>query len=445
MVVSPRVALLAVVLSANFAMTSARAGPFDDGQSAFARLDYATALRLWQPLAAQGSKKAQLAVGSMYENGFGVQQDFAEAVKLYRKAADQGFDRAQYKLGTMIERGRGAPRDLVEAAQWYRKAADQGLAVAQQRIGLLYFGGWGVRRDQAQAVGWFRKAADQGLADAQGQLGMMYEIGSGVPQNFIQSHMWYNLAGDRDARDKLASRMTPAQIAEAQRLASLWRPGPDDWVAPSEPKLSSTGSGFFVTPEGHLLTNAHVVKDCVAVQARRPDGEAAAAHVVALSARDDLALLKVDQRQSATATFRGGAPVKQGDGVTVYGFPLAGLLASTGNLTIGNVTALSGPLDDPRLLQISAAVQPGNSGGPALDSNGDVVGVIVSKLNAVAIVGFTGDIPQNINFAIKASVATNFLEAHGISYVVSSPSHDLPAIAIADRARSETVRVDCLK
>lgn len=420
------------------------------------RKDYAEAVRWYRRAGDNGDAAGQAKLGFIYSTGQGAPQSHAEAAKWYRLAADQGNTSAQFNLGIIYYTGQGVPQNHAEAAKWYRFAADQGHAGAQFNLAALYSAGHGVPQNYAEAAKWSRLAADQGNADALFNLGVMYEHGLGVPQNFVWAHMWFNLAGrkipdSQRFRDLVASRMTIGQVAEAQRLASEWRPrtnpatDPYAKFAPDAPALSSTGSGFFVTRDGHLLTNAHVVKGCKAVQARRADGDVADARVVATSIGDDLALLKVEKLQAAAVAFRASAPVRQGEGVTVYGFPLTGLLASTGNLTIGHVTALSGPRDDPRLLQISAAVQPGNSGGPVFDNGGNVVGVVVSKLDALAVAGATGDVPQNINFAIKASVATNFLEARGVEYGLAAGTAELTASAVVDRARAGTVRVDCLK
>jgi hypothetical protein len=118
----------------------------------------------------------------------------------------------------------------VAAASWYWKAADQGYAAAQYNLGALYKNGWGVRQDYAAAASWYRKAADQGYADAQFYLGNMYYNGEGFPQDYISAQMWFYLAaagGRQDAernRDAATAKMTPAQIAEAQRRVAAWRP-----------------------------------------------------------------------------------------------------------------------------------------------------------------------------------------------------------------------------
>jgi TPR repeat protein len=134
-------------------------------------------------------------------------------------------------------KGLGVPQDYAEAVTWYRKAAEQGYAVAQYALGVGYDRGQGVPQDDAEAVTWYRKAAEQGYADAQNNLGNIYNAGRGVPQDFVQAHKWYSLAAARSAasevrlrngavknRDRVAAKMTTAQIAEAQRLAREWKP-----------------------------------------------------------------------------------------------------------------------------------------------------------------------------------------------------------------------------
>jgi len=121
-------------------------------------------------------------------------------------------------------------RDFATAFREWRPLAEQGDAKAQHGLGYMYLNGWGVTRDYAEAVKWIRNAADQGYASAQGNLGVMYTVGQGVTRDYVQAHMWLNLAvaqGNKQAaknRDGVVKRMTPTQIAEAQRLAAKWRP-----------------------------------------------------------------------------------------------------------------------------------------------------------------------------------------------------------------------------
>ncbi len=119
--------------------------------------------------------------------------------------------------------------DHNEAARWYRRAAEQGHADGQLKLAFMYGNGEGVPQDDAEAAKWYRLAAEQGHADGQLSLGNMYKRGQGVPQDNVQAYMWLDLAGSRIVsaflnRDRVAAKMTPAQIAEAQELAREWKP-----------------------------------------------------------------------------------------------------------------------------------------------------------------------------------------------------------------------------
>ena len=138
-----------------------------------------------------------------------------------------GTSWAQFNLGIAYEGGGGIQEDDVEAARCFRLAADQGFAAAQNRLGNLY------RQSglaYAEAARWFRLAADQGYADAQNTLGLLHWEGLGVPGDLVEAARWFHLAADQghalgqDNLDKVEARMTPEQIAEAQRLAREWQP-----------------------------------------------------------------------------------------------------------------------------------------------------------------------------------------------------------------------------
>jgi len=153
---------------------------------------------------------------------------------------------------------------------------------------------------------------------------------------------------------------------------------------------------------------------------------------------NDLALLKSDLRPTKFAQLRRG--VRRGEQVVAFGYPLLGLLSTTGNFTLGNVTSLTGLKDDTRYLQLSTPVQPGNSGGPLLDGSGNFVGAVSAKLNALLVMlGTDGDIPQNVNFAIKSSVAATFLESNGVSFSVGAPGVAIPPADLADIGKAISI------
>jgi len=214
--------------------------------------------------------------------------------------------------------------------------------------------------------------------------------------------------------------------------------------APQRPRERgvSTGTGFFVSVDGHILTNNHVVENCTSITVNRPGADPRPAVLIARDETNDLALLRSDHRPAMVPSFN--PSVRVGESIYVYGFPLTGLLTSTGNFTTGTLSALAGLRDDTRMVQHSAPTQPGNSGGPLLDRNGNVVGVIVSKLNVLAVARQTqGDIAQNVNFAIRSAVAQSFLQIHGIDRREVPSSKELPVPAVAEAARDFTLQVVC--
>ena len=153
-------------------------------------------------------------------------------ISALRVKANAGDASAQFNLGFAYDRGQDVPQDYAQSVVWYRKAADQGEASAQFNLALMYADGQGVPHDAAQEAAWFRKAAEQGHARAQHNLGVMYRNGHGVPQDYVESHKWFNLAASRasaedqkqfaEFRNGVAQLMTPAQLAEAQKLAREW-------------------------------------------------------------------------------------------------------------------------------------------------------------------------------------------------------------------------------
>jgi TPR repeat protein len=136
------------------------AGPLEDGVIAYGRGDYASALRLWAPLAAEGNVDAEYSLGVLYHLGLGVPQDYAEALGWYSKAIAQGSAAAQYQLGNMYVAGTGVPQDYVVAMSWYRKAAAQKAPYALRAIGSMYENGLGVAENYDEAMRWYRRAEE---------------------------------------------------------------------------------------------------------------------------------------------------------------------------------------------------------------------------------------------------------------------------------------------
>ncbi|MBV8037587.1 S1C family serine protease [Roseateles sp.] len=181
-----------------------------------------------------------------------------------------------------------------------------------------------------------------------------------------------------------------------------------------KPVEASQGTGFVVGADGLLLTCAHVLGEFKEATVTL-NGQRLLADVVQADKEADLALLRLREPLPAGSTvlpFRGAArPAAMGDDVFTIGYPLSRLLGNAARMTRGLVSATAGMRDNPKELQVTAEIQPGNSGGPLLDREGNVVGVISKTLNAGRVAAATGGaLPQNVNFAIKSGEALSFVK-----------------------------------
>ena len=231
-----------------------------------------------------------------------------------------------------------------------------------------------------------------------------------------------------------------------QRAIAERGQGANASARPSElrTKPVSAGTGFYIGPD-IIITNHHVIDGCIEVRANKYGAELGSVITIATSSADDLAALRSAKPTDRYLKLRVGVPIRAAESILVFGYPLTGALSSSGNTTLGHVTALTGLRDDSRYIQISAAIQPGNSGGPVIDEVGRLVGVVESKLNALKMAKLTGDIPQNVNFAVRSSTLANFLEANRIPYEPAKEGASLPNTQLAERAEAASVQLECRK
>ena len=409
--------------------------------------------------AEQGDKSAQFLFGMFYYSGVDIPRDYQQAAYWFRKSAEQGDVVAQLKLGDIHNYGQGVAIDVLQAIRWYRMAAENGNAEAQMKLGISYAMGKGLEKGDEEAFFWLTQSAEQGNAMAQSLVGTMYGSGIGVEKNHQQAFFWYLLASQRgdlksiEMRDNTAKHfLTDSQRLALEAYARNWVPKKSNPIVSAKSPNNVTGfeqrsenasntadvsgSGFRIA-KGVFLTNHHVTRNCNRLTV---NGIAALASNVDSSS--DLALLNA--AVPGPNVILRSQRVAIGESVAVVGYPLRGLLSGF-NMTMGHLSSLSGPGGNTSLLQTSAPVQQGNSGGPMLDSAGHLLGMVVSKLDALKTAKLTGDIPQNVNFAINVNVLRSFLDASGVEYETANSDKSLASTVIAERARSFTVLVECWK
>jgi S1-C subfamily serine protease len=285
-------------------------------------------------------------------------------------------------------------------------------------------------------INQFRKAR-QMTAFAQGQLFQfnLNQTGQLLPAllNCVMSVKKNGVASAGEfavaAKPVAAPQAAPAQSA----------PNP-----PQKQARGGTGTGFVVSSTGHVVTNHHVIDGCSEITGNLSGEAPVKLRLVSSDETNDLALLQAPSPFKDVAKIRQNA-IPVGNGVVAIGYPYHGLLTSDFTVTTGIVSSLSGILNDTRFLQISAAVQPGNSGGPLFDLGGGVVGVVAAKLDAVRVARATGSIPENINFAIKTGALRDFLDNSAVQYQIAE-WHDASkreTSEIAKDARGYTLLIVC--
>ena len=194
----------------------------------------------------------------------------------------------------------------------------------------------------------------------------------------------------------------------------------------------SSGTGFFITEDGYLVTCNHVVQDGKRFAVKNSGGTFTA-QVIATDKTNDVAILKVTGKFSSLALNTNALSL--GQPAFTIGFPNIDIQGLSPKYTDGKVSSLSGIQDDAGAIQISVPVQPGNSGGPLTDANGNVIGIVVARLNDYAALKRTQAIPQNVNYAVKTIPLVALIQRAGLaSKVKYSAATSIEAVKAVEKA-----------
>ena len=222
---------------------------------------------------------------------------------------------------------------------------------------------------------------------------------------------------------------------------------------------SISGTAFRIA-SGIFITNLHVANplSCEKILIKKGADSIAVTRVLDVEPLSDLVLLQIqesnkttDQLKLKVVKFRDPSSIRVGEFTSIYGFPLSGTLSSKGNFTTGVVSALEGMSNDLEFIQITNPIQPGNSGGPVLDGEGRVIGVVQSKLDSVKYLMESRDIAQNVNFAVSSVALKRFVERNkrnwnlDITYIKASPAKNSETSEIAKDASEFTYPVECIQ
>jgi S1-C subfamily serine protease len=258
---------------------------------------------------------------------------------------------------------------------------------------------------------------------------------------------------------ELEHKLTPIRPRQEQRIGESAHQ-PQEEQTPQ----SGTGSGFFVSKMGHVITNAHVVNGCKKLTVGDNANKQVSAEIINTDRSNDLALLKLSSLDMASADSKSliqklsivvvplsskgllrSEDVRLGEKVLVAGYPFGDIFSNTIKVTSGIVSATRGAGDDSGQFQLDAAVQPGNSGGPIYDSSGNIVGVVVSQLDKRMVEKAIGSMPENVNFGIKASTVKQFLISSGLPSKKAEQTEEKSTEQLAEIAKNQALMVMCLQ
>ena len=372
---------------------------------------------------------------------------------------------------------REAVHDPDEALEWYRYAGSRGDVQIWKEVSSALYGDWervwhagrvpGSFRgyqNQREATRWLRAAALQGDLWSQVNLGRRYAAGIGVPKDNVRKYAWWNIAATASVspddlplfgRSRLADFLSflqknlefdfgvsPSEAAQGQALArELYARMSARTDDPPHAQPARSGTGILFAAGTAVVTNHHVVEGCPQVAVAR-DRQVRSAIVSGKDDGNDLALLELERPlRGGDAHLRPRSKVSVGERAVVAGFPFTSGDGFT--VTTGNISATRGPAGRTGLFQFTAPIQQGNSGGPVIGDDGAILGVVVSKLDAIAVAAATGDLPQNVNYAVHGAVLRTFLDLNGVDYRALARSGQRSDAELADEARRFTVLVIC--
>jgi len=383
----------------------------------------------WFRLAAdQGENTAQKILGMTYLGVFGGAPNVSQAVKYLTKAAAAGDGDAIYWLGECYANGWGVESNPDQAIYYLTKASDMekkfyNQPIAQRKLAEAFQYGYGVSKNSQKAFEYFEKSAYGGDHTSMASLVSAYYYGRGVIPSSAIALVWVyvNRACGGVLTDKLVSLME--QEFSTQDLSAIRNKARDiaaqvnaskaalsqEGTMPNKKGAGSSGTGVFVSSEGLIVTAAHVVEGASKVEVCLPGGNRTAT-VMEIDSKNDLAILRIGGSGYPAAPLIPSKNINLGQSVFTIGFPNTDIQGASPKFTKGEISSLNGMRDEPTQWQISVPVQSGNSGSPLFDESGNVVGIVVSKLNAIETAKTTGDLIQNVNYAVKNAYLFAMLE-----------------------------------
>lgn len=429
--------------------------------------DFDIAASYYRKAASVGHTEALFSLGLMYDQGILVVTPRSDTIKeinqsrrmkiarrLKQSISPSSRRELQQELRRLYERERSKNRDgptqaqraaNIKAQEYYRNAATRGHVGAMNNLAILLRGDG----KKTEALFWYRKAAEANSPQALFNLGIYEQErtnNSLAADYFKRAGFAYMDREDREGALRCLDRLQKiGATALAQMLAGkIYHTPATSSDPPTEDRQAvSMGTGWFCSPT-HIVTSWHILQGRESFYISSERFDKIPVRLLVSDRQNDLAVLELSEKSLENSRFLPLADrlVAAGEHVFTIGFPHITLLGKEPKYTDGTISALSGIGDDPRIFQISVPVQAGNSGGPLMNATGEVVGIVASKLAAARVFEWTGDFPQNVNFAVKIAYLRTLLDGRSVKYA-SGAGETAPATRseLVDRVKSAVVSI----
>lgn len=377
------------------------------------------AVKYYLAAADLNSAEACKRLSSIYKESFQTGKAFDYALK----AAELGDESSMRLASQWYKSGNGTLKNIGKSTYWLLRSAETGNGLSMVGVAEAYISGFGVPENPMEGLAWLYVAEHDGNLEA---AGLIKNAETKLNNSLIllaqdRAKVLLDLIKEGHRTAPGAFSNTPGASTPGQSIGS-------------KPKHSAkgSGSGAVISPAGHIVTAAHVIKGATYLEIVTPAGTFPA-KVLNNDEQNDVALLKVDQTFDSHIRVGRSSEVRLGQSVATIGFPNIGIQGHSPKVTQGMISSENGVQNDIRMWQISVPIQPGNSGGPLLDEHGKLIGVVVASLSLRAI-QITGSVPQNVNYAIKGVyleplLSFNKLAPDGTTEPVPASFQDMIATA----------------
>ena len=337
-----------------------------------------------------------------------------ERFKYILKFAEEGYEPAMPVLAKYYKNGGCVLKSITESSRWILRSAELGNKVSQNEISDRYFQGLGLGQNAIEGLAWLYVAELKVSCPASNIMINYTECNKAADRiKYLEKRISNDVIQLAQERAKMILGLITDGKSTVDSVAQGTAPTVVKNTTKPKTKPKGSGTGSIVSANGYIVTAAHVINGASYIEIVTPTGTFPA-NTESVDAANDIAILKIDTTCKDFVEVLHSRDVRLGQSVSTIGFPNVGIQGHSPKVTQGVISSDNGAQNDIRMWQISAPIQPGNSGGPLLDESGNLIGVVVASLS-LKVIEATGAVPQNVNYAVKSAYLEPLLNSHKLT------------------------------